>query len=49
VQVAGNTVQLTGVPSGAVNSGMFGFNQQNPALLSQQALAAHSSSNPTSA
>jgi len=41
--VAGNTVQLTGVASDAVNSGMFAFNQQNPALLSQQALAAHGS------
>jgi peroxidase len=43
VQVAGNTVQLAGVPSDAVDSGMFAFNQQNPALLSQQALAAHGS------
>ncbi len=40
VQAAGNTVHLTGVPTGAVSSSLFAFNQQNPALLSQQMLAA---------
>ena len=45
VQVAGNTVHLTGVPSSAVNSSLISFNQQNPALLSQQVLGAHGSAN----
>ncbi len=38
VQVAGNSVQLTGVPTSAVNSSLFAFNQQNPALASQQTI-----------
>jgi peroxidase len=42
LQADGNTVQLAGVTESQVNAGYVEFNQQSPALLSQQMMAAHS-------
>jgi hypothetical protein len=39
LQVNGNTVQLTGVSESQVTAANIEFNQQNPALQSQQTFA----------